>query len=94
MQQKTWLKRFQQFLFCNNLTLQFSKNFEDFLKYFKNDFINEQEQFGLQLIDHLNFDKDFKLYLQRVNRTAIMLIEILFRIGFYNENLLQEYMNK
>ncbi|CAF2481225.1 unnamed protein product [Rotaria sp. Silwood2] len=93
-EQKTWLQRFQQFLFANNLTYQFSKDFQTFFKYLKTDFIDEHEQFGIQLMNYMDLDEDLKLQLQQINYTTMVLIETLFQIGFHTENLLQEYMNK
>ncbi|CAF4301893.1 unnamed protein product, partial [Rotaria sp. Silwood2] len=92
-EQKTWLQRFQQFLFANNLTYQFSKDFQTFFKYLKTDFIDEHEQFGIQLMNYMDLDEDLKLQLQQINYTTMVLIETLFQIGFHTENLLQEYMN-
>ncbi|CAF0719709.1 unnamed protein product [Rotaria sp. Silwood1] len=92
-QQKTWLQRFQQFLFTNNLTYQFSKDFQDFFTYWKTDFISEHEQFSIKLMNYLDLDEDLKLQLQRINYTTMILIETLFQIGFHSESLLQKYMN-
>ncbi|CAF4148156.1 unnamed protein product, partial [Rotaria sp. Silwood1] len=87
-QQKTWLQRFQQFLFTNNLTYQFSKDFQDFFIYWKTDFISEHEQFSIKLMNYLDLDEDLKLQLQRINYTTMTLIETLFQIGFHSEDLL------
>jgi hypothetical protein len=93
-EQKTWLKRFKQFLFDNNLTFQFSEDLREFFSYLKTDFINEHEQFGVQLMNSLDLDEDFQFGLQRINYTTMFLIETLFQISFFGENLLQEYLNK
>ena len=93
-QQPTWLKRFEQFVFANNLTIQFSEDLQNFFSYLRTDLINEHGQFGIQLNNHLHLDEDFKLGLQKMNYTTTIFIETLFQIGFLGENLLQEYMNK
>jgi tagatose-1,6-bisphosphate aldolase len=93
-EQKTWLKRFKQFLLDNNLTIQFSEDLKDFFDYLKTDFINEHGEFGVKLVNYLNLDEDFQLAIQRINYTTKVLIETLFQIGFFGENLLQDYLNK
>jgi hypothetical protein len=93
-QQETWFKRFQQFLFNNNLTSQFSEDCGEFFDHLKTDFTNEHGQFGVQLIDYLKFDEDLKLGFQRINYTKIVLTQAFFQIGSLIENLFQGYMNK
>lgn len=88
------MERFKQFLFYNNLTTQFLEDFQEFFNYTKTDFINEHGQFGVQLIDYLNFDEDFITGLQQINYTTKLFFETLFQFGSGCENLLQEYMNK
>lgn len=93
-EQKTWFKRFEQFLFHNLLTFEYSEDLTNFFLHLKTDFINNHEQFGVQLIDHLNLDEDLQLGFQRINYTTMILIETLFQISFFSEQLLQEYLNK
>jgi hypothetical protein len=56
--------------------------------------MNEHGEFGVQLMNYLNLDEDLQLGLQRINYTTMILIETLFQISFFGENLLQEYLNK
>ncbi|CAF3453827.1 unnamed protein product, partial [Rotaria socialis] len=93
VQQKTWLQRFEKFLFANNLTVQFAKDSKKFFNHLKTDFIGEHGQFGVQLMNYLDLDEDFKVQLKRINRAATILVKALFQIGFENEGFLQEYLN-
>jgi hypothetical protein len=56
--------------------------------------MNEQGKFGVQLIDSLQLDEDFQLGLQRINHTALTIIETLFQISLFSEKVFQEYLNK
>ncbi|UJR26422.1 hypothetical protein I4U23_007754 [Adineta vaga] len=92
-QQKTWFKRVKQFLFENQLALEFFQDCQKFFLSMKTDFIDEQGQFGKQFIDHLDLDNDFKLLLQKIDKTTKVFLEIFSQIGFGTEQILQEYMN-
>ncbi|CAF3728309.1 unnamed protein product, partial [Adineta steineri] len=92
-EQPTWLNCFKQFLFENNLTSQFLNDIQEFSNSIKNDIIHAHEQSGIQLLNYLNLDDDFKLGIEKLNYMIMNLTESLFQIGFAGENLLQEYMN-
>ena len=90
----SWLERSKAFVMNNPMASEFLRDGRTLLEHVKRDLIDEHGSVGEQFIDRLRFDADLQLALQRLNATAVMLIENLFRIGLFGEQLLEEYTNK
>lgn len=84
----------REFVFSNNLTIEFSRDLNRFLSSLKADFLNEQKQFSTQMIEHLQIDENLQTGLQTLHSHTSQLIEILYQISLFGENLFQEYLNK
>ena len=74
--------------------MEFVGDLKKFLNEFKIDFLNEQGQFGRQMIEHLQLDENVQTGLQTIHSHTSQLIETLYQISLFGENLFQEYLNK
>ena len=93
-EQKTWYKRLRQFFLENQFTSEFINDVRNFFNHTKTDFVNNQGQFGQDLIEHFKFDEDLNVFFEQVIQAKNFLLEVVDQVGFASEKLLQDYMNK
>ena len=90
----SWVERSKAFLMNNSLASEFLCDCRALIAHVTQDLIDEHGSVGEQFVDRLRVDADLQLALQRLNATVVMLVENVFRVGLFGEQLLEEYTNK